>query len=203
MTCTSDKDVAMFRKTLGFTLIELLVVIALLGVSLTLAIPSWERVSHKRIIANAGEQLTAFLVVAQSEAQKRNQPVSLSFDRRGSQDWCIGAVVGEDGCDCTVNDPGADRFCSIDDTPRRFTAAEFDTVNLVAASDAQPGGGDAQITFDPVRGILQPAGDMLQFTFESTSGDFSLRLRLGPTGLLTICQPPGFSGIGGYPACPG
>lgn len=62
----------MLRNKLGFTLIELLVVITLIGVSVTLAVPSWQQASQKRRLTDATEQVAPFLAVAQSQAQKRN-----------------------------------------------------------------------------------------------------------------------------------
>ncbi len=75
----------MSRKYSGFTLIELVVVITIIGLAITLATPSWDVVSQKRKLTNATEQVASLLVVAQSEAQKRNQAVSLAFSRSGNQ----------------------------------------------------------------------------------------------------------------------
>ena len=192
----------MLRKKLGFTLIELLVVITLIGISITLAVPSWEQVSQKRRLTNATEQVASLLAIAQSEAQKRNQAVSLAFSRSGDQDWCVGAVAGLSGCDCTETDIDSANYCEIDDTPYRIEASSFQSLNLIEATDTQPGEGDSFVTFDPVRGILQPAGDRLQFTFESSGGYFQLRLVISPTGLVTICNSGSDRIVGGYAICP-
>lgn len=191
----------MFRIKPGFTLIELLVVITLIGIFITLAIPSWDKVSQKRRVTNVTEQAAAFLAVAQGEAQKRNQPVSLAFSRTGDQTWCVGAAVGLDGCDCRETNADSTQYCALDGAQSSVQAADFQFVNLIQAIDSQPGGGDARITFDPIRGILQPAGDRLQFTFESTDGDFQLRVKLGPTGLLSICNPDADTMVAGYKTC--
>jgi prepilin-type N-terminal cleavage/methylation domain-containing protein len=193
----------MFRNKMGFTLIELLVVITLIGISLTLAVPSWEQVSKKRRITNGAEQVAAFLATAQSEAQKRNLPVTLSYRRSGDQDWCIGAVLGASGCDCTEADPDSGQFCSVDGNPHLIDAQAFQLTNLIGVMDVKPDGGDSNITFDPIRGILQPAGERLQLTFESPGGYYQLRLVMRPTGLLSICSPDSSNTIGGYLTCSG
>jgi len=191
----------MLRDKLGFTLIELLVVIALIGVSITLAVPSWERAKQKRRLTNATEQVGAFLVTAQSQAQKRNQPVSLSYFHSGEESWCAGAALSAIGCDCTETDTSAALYCSIDGNTSTIDARSFKSLKLIAATDGQPDGGNLYITFDPIRGILQPSGDSLRFTFESNDGYFQLQVRVSPTGLMTICNPDESRKVSGYSAC--
>ena len=191
----------MLKNTAGFTLIELMVVIAMLGISIALAFPSWERVGQKRLLTSAAERVAASLAVAQTEAQKRNHTVSLAYNRTDNQNWCVGAVVGSSGCDCSETDPDSDQYCTIDGTAARVESTSFSTVNLIEASDSQPAGGNSYVTFDPVRGILQPNGDRLQLTFESSGGYFQLRVFISPTGLLKICNPNSDKQVGGYPSC--
>lgn len=191
----------MFQSRSGFTLIELLVVITLIGISITIAIPSWDKASQKRRVSNGAEQTWAFLVLAQGEAQKRNQPVSLSYNRSGNQDWCIGAAVGTGGCDCTETDPNSAQYCAIDGVASTLQSSEFPLLNLLDAADTQPNGGDSHVSFDPIRGILQPAGDSLRLTLESDHGAFQLRLVLGPTGLMMICSPDTDRKVAGYAPC--
>jgi len=191
----------MRKNTSAFTLIELMVVITILGISITLALPSWDRVGKKRLLTGAVEQVAATLAVAQTEAQKRNQAVSLAFSRADSQNWCVGASVGASGCDCTETDPASAQYCTLDGTPTSIGNAAFKAVNLIEATDSQPTGGNSYITFDPVRGILEPTGDRLQLTFESSGGQYQLRVLVSPTGLLKICNPVSNRNVAGYPAC--
>lgn len=191
----------MLKNTSGFTLIELLVVMAILGISIALATPSWDRVGQKRLLTNAAETIAATLAVAQTEAQKRNQAVSLAYSRSDDQNWCVGAVIGASGCDCVETNPASEQYCTVDGTPASVGSASLRAVNLIEATDSQPVGGDSYITFDPVRGILQPIGDRVQLTFESSGGLFQLRVFISPTGLLKICNPDGNKNVGGYPSC--
>ena len=193
----------MFRFKYGFTLIELLVVITLIGVSITLVTPSWDRAHQKRRVTNAAEQAAAFLVLAQGEAQKRNQAVSLSYNRSGNQEWCVGAAINPSGCDCTETDTSSAQYCSMDGVANALQSADYPFLNLLDVVDSQPGGGDSHVTFDPIRGILQPAGDSLRMTFESERAAFRLRVSLGPTGLLMICSPEVDKQVAGYPVCLG
>jgi prepilin-type N-terminal cleavage/methylation domain-containing protein len=190
------------RKNIsGFTLIELMVVITILGISITLAVPSWNRVTQKRLLTSTAERVAASLAIAQTEAQKRSQAVSLSYNRTDDQHWCVGASVGSGGCDCTETDSGSAQYCTIDGTPTSLANEANRSVNLINATDSQPAGGNSLITFDPVRGILEPAGDKLQLTFESSGGQYQLRVIIGPTGLLKICNPDSDKSVGGYSSC--
>jgi len=191
----------MFQKRTGFTLIELLVVIAVIGILVTLAVPSWQQVTQKRNLTSATEQVAALMSYAQTEAQKRNRTISLAYHRTDNLDWCVGAALGSSGCDCGQTDSESSGFCTIDGTPSSVGAESFKFLKLLGASDSQPAGGDSFITFDPLRGILQPAGDMLQLTFESANGDLQLRLIIGPTGLMRICNPDSDKQVGGYKPC--
>lgn len=191
----------MFLHKSGFTLIELLVVLAVLGLTITMAVPSWDLVSQKRNLTNAAEQVAAFLAVAQTEAQKRNQTVSLAFNRTSEQDWCVGKTIGSTSCDCKETDPESEQFCTTDGTLSSLGANSLPRLNLLEARDSEPSSGDSFITFDPVRDILQPVGDRLQLTFESTGGHYQLRLSISPTGLLKICNPESTGTVGGYAKC--
>ncbi|MDH4021099.1 MAG: GspH/FimT family pseudopilin, partial [Xanthomonadales bacterium] len=89
----------MYQEKSGFTLIELLVVVALIGVSVSLAVPSWQQVIQKRNVTSATEQVAALMSFAQTEAQKRNRTISLAFNRTNNLEWCVGATLGASGCD--------------------------------------------------------------------------------------------------------
>ncbi len=74
----------------GFTLLEALVVLALLGTLMALAAPSVTGLRHKHLMQSHGERLLGSLVLARSEAVRRQQRVTLCV--RGAADQC--ATVG-------------------------------------------------------------------------------------------------------------
>ena len=45
------------------------------------------------------------------------------------------------------------------------------------------------------------AGDKLQLTFDTTGGYYSLRMIIGPTGLMRICNPDADKAVSGYGPC--
>jgi prepilin-type N-terminal cleavage/methylation domain-containing protein len=61
----------------GFTLLEVLVVLALLAVLLSLAAPSFIGLRQKHQMQSQAEQLQASLMLARSEALRRQQRVTL------------------------------------------------------------------------------------------------------------------------------
>jgi type IV fimbrial biogenesis protein FimT len=92
----------------GFTLLEVLVVLALLAVLLSLAVPSLIGLRQKHQMQSQAEQLQASLLLARSEALRRQQRVTLCV-RELSEGagphcatggtWAQGWVVFVDGND--------------------------------------------------------------------------------------------------------
>ena len=197
----SSNLVAAPDSSRGFTLIELMTVIVLIAVALVLSVPSWDHATQKRRITGAAEQVAAMVTTAQSEAIKRNQPVSLAFQRLATDNWCIGMAVGDGGCDCMESNPAAAGFCAIEGAPSRHVAGDFQGVLLRSALDNAPGAGDGRIVFDPVRGILTPVGDRLALAFESQGNDFQLDVRMSSTGLMRVCNPGVTHKVPGYLSC--
>ena len=193
----------MFKNARGFTLIELAVALAVLALALTLALPSWQRVTDRHRMISGVRQVSAFLSTAQTGAIERNARLSLAFQRNSEEQWCLGAVLGDAACDCMEDDIAQADFCAIDSVAQRVGAEWLGGLRLLSAADLQPDPGDGRIVFDPVIGILEPTGDRLELEFSSTSGAFLMTLSLSPTGLLNLCSPADSDPVPGYPTCTG
>lgn len=76
------------RQLPGFTLLEALVVLALLGVLLALAAPSLSGLRQSHQMQSQAEQLLGSLMLARSEALRRQQRVTVCV--RGASDVCAG-----------------------------------------------------------------------------------------------------------------
>jgi type IV fimbrial biogenesis protein FimT len=91
----------MTTKHTGFTLIELMVTIAVLGILLSIAIPSFQNMLlNNRIAAQANQVITAFNY-ARSEAVKRAAPATVCSTSggaacAGSTNWSTGWLVFAD-----------------------------------------------------------------------------------------------------------
>ena len=92
----------------GFTLLEALVVLALLAVLLSLAAPSLQGLRQKHQMQSQAEQLQASLLLARSEALRRQQRVTLCVRMQAAHagpecategTWAQGWVVFVDGND--------------------------------------------------------------------------------------------------------
>ena len=92
----------------GFTLLEVLVVLALLAVLLSLAAPSFIGLRQKHQMQSQAEQLQASLLLARSEALRRQQRVTLCVRESSPGEgphcasagtWAQGWVVFVDGND--------------------------------------------------------------------------------------------------------
>jgi type IV fimbrial biogenesis protein FimT len=104
----SDERRGQIMRNWGFTLLEALVVLALLALLLSLAAPSMKGLRQKHQMQSQAEQLQASLLLARTEALRRQQRVSLCVresvagagpvcSTAGS--WAQGWVVFVDGND--------------------------------------------------------------------------------------------------------
>src|ERR1700756_2423405 len=75
----------------GFTLIELLVVMTVLGIMLGLAVPSFKNFIGSQRAQAAADELSTSLLLARSEAIKRNTTVTITPVTTG--DWTSGWSV--------------------------------------------------------------------------------------------------------------
>lgn len=79
----------------GFTIIELLVTLSVAGIILTVAVPSFQGlVQESRISAQSNNFLSA-VMLAKSEAIKRNSPVTICPSTNGTA--CTGGTVWSNG----------------------------------------------------------------------------------------------------------
>ena len=187
-----------FTRHRGFTTIELMMSIVLVAIGTALAIPSFRDMVEKRQVTNGAEQLASFINTAQGVSMKTNQVVTVSYNRDDEDDWCIGATVGEDACDCT----GADSLapvCEINSQPFILTNTHAGDRDLVYAMGSSNTG---SYSFDPIRGFSPDLDADLTMELRSESQDFRLNLMVNKTGRVTLCSDGDSRDVQGYPACP-
>jgi len=91
------------RRIAGFTIIELLAVIVVIGILLSIGVPSFNRFVNSQRIKTTSFDLYATLVFARSEAMKRRQPVTVA-PVTGS-DWTTGWTVKQGTTLLRTQDP--------------------------------------------------------------------------------------------------
>jgi len=174
----------------GFTLIELLIIVAILGVLVSMAVPSMSSIIEGRKLRAAAEQAFADFQFVKTESIKRNTFVRLDFTGFGSgNDWCYGFKVNAD-CDCTETDSSQTDFCEIDGVKKVINQDNYDgSVTLSNAST--PFSGEA--SFNPMRGTTTSGN----IEFELSSGE-KIRIVVSILGRIRICSS---TSTGGYSSC--
>lgn len=82
------------KRQSGFTLIELIVVLTISGIFLGLAIPAFREFTASQRVKNAAFDFAAAMLLARSEAVKRNGPVTVT---QGTGGWANGWTVAAAG----------------------------------------------------------------------------------------------------------
>ncbi len=89
------------RRVKGFTLVELMVTLVILGILLGVGIPSFRAMMRGNAVVAAGNQLLGALLLARSEAVKRESQVAFSTTAGG---WQVKDAGGNVLLSHTVND---------------------------------------------------------------------------------------------------
>jgi len=181
----------------GFSLVEVMMTVVLVAIGLALALPSYRDMVEKRQITNGAEQLASFINTAQGIAMKTNQVVTISYDRNGENDWCVGAISGETACDCTQTDTTATDYCQIASQPFVLNNSHTGNLELMHSMD-----GDGDYAFDPIRGLFMDLDDGLTVELRSPSEDFRLNLVVNSTGRVLLCSDDSEHAVPGYATCP-
>lgn len=105
------------RSTDGFTLIELMLVVAVLGITVLIAAPSFQRAIHSNQLRTETSRLLSAINLARSEAISRNTIVSLcpsTYVTDGvascSKTYADGWIVFTNGDRDRVVDQGSDKI---------------------------------------------------------------------------------------------
>jgi len=182
---------------LGFTLVEVMVTFALIGVVIALALPSYADMVNRHRLTSGAERLAAFINSGRTEATRRNQAVTVSYNRRDHKEWCIGVVVGEDACDCRETREGESNYCAIDGAKKVLSNADFDITELMHKME-----GNNSLSFDPVRGILLDTGDDLLIELHTSDRDYKINLLVNESGNVKLCSKDDSHDLLGYEVCP-
>ena len=177
----------------GFTLLELVIVMAIVAIGVALAVPTYQNVTQRRQTTAQAEELAAFLAFTQSEAIKKNTPISVELKYTSANNWCIGAAETLTGCDCK----GLGTACTIEGVFRTMSSATQEKSSMLS-----PGSDDVVFAFDPVRGTMIDI-DLIPhaFTLQSDNAKYELRVDVAPTGRIKICNSDSNKTVPGFKPC--
>lgn len=180
----------------GFTVTELMVAVAVIAIITSLSLPSYRMLIEKRQVTSGAEQIAAFLSAVQIESVMRNENMTVSYDRNGVDDWCIGLTSGTAACDCSTANS-----CTVVDSAGTPVERVFAAANLTYPGIMDSMTGDGSFSFDPVRGVLVNPNDVVEMELISDAGNFALNVEVGPTGRVRICSDSSTTKVPGYDLC--
>jgi type IV fimbrial biogenesis protein FimT len=191
-----------WRKQSGLTIVELMVSIALVGIIISLALPSYRDMTEKRQLTQGAEQIFAFVNTTQGIASRTNSDVTVSYERTSNDLWCVGASLRAAGCDCFETVQTEADFCKIDDGVIQSGVMRLTNEHVGTPGIMESVTGDGDYAIDETRGLMVDRNDSLTMTLHSPSDKYRLRLIVSNTGHAVLCSVDDSHDIPGYAVCP-
>jgi type IV fimbrial biogenesis protein FimT len=137
----------MKRISRGFSVLEVMVVVAIIGVLLSVGVPSFFTYTQNLQIRSAAEQVTAGLAIAKNEAIRRNANVQFALDTATA--WRINLAVDPDGVPLQKRDANEGSVnVTRTVTPNASYAVTFNGMGRVAPANADDSLPMTQIDLD-------------------------------------------------------
>ena len=175
----------MLRRTGGITLIELMVGLAIISCLLLVGMPSFTSWIQDLQVRGAAESIQSGLLLARSEAIRRNRPVQLTLaDAGGLVQWQLGCMPADAGCPALI----AERKRGEGGLNTRMAAATVAATAGFGTALAAGAGLPASVTFN---GLGQPSGsapNRVEVSHVSVGSERRLVILLG-AGVVRICRP--------------
>ncbi|MFW1677253.1 GspH/FimT family pseudopilin [Pontibacter sp. JAM-7] len=170
----------------GFTFIELIITVVVLLIVIAVGMPSLFQSIDNQRVSGAAQAFLSDVQYARAESIKQNQPVYLVMD---PTEWCYG-IDDTAAASCICGGASA-AGCTINTVQYVVKDERFPGVSMTASLAA-----GSTITFDPVRGTMNPIGTVY---FSSDAGGMTLDVVLSRLGRAKICATKGSSW--GYDEC--
>lgn len=172
------------RAAQGITLIEVLVALAIASILAAVSIAALSDWADAARLRGAATVLSTDLRLAQTEAQKRQTRVAVTFATDDWGGWCYGWQL-DSPCNCRQA-----AQCLVEGVPRVVTSPDWPGIRLA------PGVAGNTFTFNPRRGTVT-AGHV---TLHSDSGH-AIRVVVHGMGRIRLCRPAHHPPLAGLPTC--
>jgi type IV fimbrial biogenesis protein FimT len=173
------------RRTGGITLIELMVGLAIISCLLLVGMPSFTNWIQDLQVRGAAESIQSGLMLARSEAIRRNRPVQFTLaDAGGLVEWQLGCAPADAGCPALI----AERKRGEGGLNTRMATATVAPTAGFGTALAAGAGLPASVTFN---GLGQPgaaAPNRVEVSHVSVGGERRLVILLD-AGVVRICRP--------------
>jgi type IV fimbrial biogenesis protein FimT len=168
----------MKRIARGFSILEVVIVVAIIGILLSLGVPSFYNYTQNLQIRAAAEAISAGLQIAKNEAIRRNVPVQIALDNTNlGTSWRINLA----------SDPEANPLQSRDANEGSVNVTRTITPNGAYAITFNGMGRVAPTNADGTLAITQVDLDNLQIANDADKRKLRILIPVG--GAVRMCDP--------------
>jgi type IV fimbrial biogenesis protein FimT len=175
-------------RTSGVTLIELMIGMTIISCLLLVGMPSFTSWIQDLQIRGAAESIQSGLLLARSEAIRRNRPVQLTLaDAGGLVEWRIGCVPADAACPDLITE--RKRGEGGLNTRMAADAVASTSVTETGAVLAAGAGLPASFVFNGLGQLAAPAPGRVEVSHVTLGSGRRLVVRIDGV-LVRICKPP-------------
>jgi len=175
----------MLKRTGGITLVELMVGLAIISCLLLVGMPSFTSWIQDLQVRGAAESIQSGLLLARSEAIRRNHPVQLTLaDAGGLVEWQLGCMPVDTACPALI----AERKRGEGGLNTRMAAATVAPGAGFGTALVAGAGLPASVTFNGLGQASATAPNRVEVSHVSVGGERRLVILID-AGMVRICRP--------------
>lgn len=170
----------------GVTLVELMIGLAIISSLLLVGMPSFSNWIQDLQIRSAAESVQTALLLARSEAIRRNRPVRVQLkDAGGLVEWEVGCVTVATDCPARI----AQHSRSEGGRNARMAAGAMVNASSLGTPLAAGSGLPVGIQFNGLGVVSGTAPGRIEISHAALGGARRLVLLIGSGGLIRLCNP--------------
>jgi type IV fimbrial biogenesis protein FimT len=170
----------------GMTLVEVMVGLAVISCLLLVGMPSFSSWIQDLQIRGAAESVQSALLLARSEAIRRNRPVRLQLkDAGGLVEWEVGCVTVATDCPASI----ARRSRNEGGRNARMAVGAMVNAASLGSPLAAGSGLPASLDFNGLGAIIGTVPGRIEISHAALGSARRLVLLIGSGGLIRLCNP--------------